>query len=195
MVEAFYRRTRVIARLIMSILFPIKIIGDENIPLDGPAILCSNHISLIDPIALGCALKRPVRYMAKKELFSKRWFGAFLQKLGAFAVSRGESDLKAVRESLKLLGNGELLAIYPQGHRYKRNEYKEVLSGAALIALRAKATVIPVFMSPYRLFRRLRIHIGAPLNMSDLWGKADNATVQEARRRIADGIWSDQLSQ
>jgi len=195
MVEAFYRRTRVIARLIMAILFPIKIVGDENIPLDGPAILCSNHISLIDPIALGCALKRPVRYMAKKELFGKRWFGAFLQKLGAFAVSRGEGDLKAVRESLKLLSNGELLGIYPQGHRYKRNEYKEVLSGAALIALRAKTTVIPVFMSPYRLFRRLRIRIGAPLNMSDLWGKADNATVQEARRRIADGIWSDQLSQ
>jgi 1-acyl-sn-glycerol-3-phosphate acyltransferase len=174
----------------MLILFPIKIIGVENIPVDGPAILCSNHISLIDPIALGCALKRPVRYMAKKELFGTRWFGAFLQKLGAFAVSRGESDLTAVRESLKLLGNGELLGIYPQGHRYKRDEHREVLSGAALIALRAKTAVIPVFMSPYRLFHRLRIRVGAPLNMSDLWGKADKATVQEARRRIADGIWN-----
>jgi 1-acyl-sn-glycerol-3-phosphate acyltransferase len=188
--EAFYRRIRAFARLLMSVLFPIKIVGVEHIPLDGPAILCSNHISLIDPIALGCALKRPIRYMAKQELFGTRWFGAFLKKLGAFAVSRGGSDLKAVRESLKLLSDGELLGIYPQGHRYKSDEHREVLSGAAMIALRAKTAVIPVFMSPYKLFRRLRIRVGAPLNMSDLWGKADRETVQEARRRIADGIWS-----
>jgi len=185
----FYRIMRLIARFLMTILFPIRRKGLENVPEHGAVMLCSNHISLIDPVALGCAMRRPVRFMAKRELFSVKWFARFLNSVGAFPVARGDADISAMRTSLALLREGEVMGIYPQGHRYKRDEEMFVAGGAALIALKTRATVIPIFMSKYRLFRFLHIRIGAPVSLKDLWGKIDADSLDEAARRITEGIW------
>ena len=189
--ERFYRFMRAIGRALMAIFFPIKKTGTEHVPEQGAVILCSNHISNIDPVALGCAMKRPVRFMAKCELFTVRWFARFLRAVGAYPVARGDSDISAMRTSLSILREGGVMGIYPQGHRFKKDEdeHQFVEGGAALIALKTRAAVVPVHMAKYRLFRFLRITIGAPVALQDLWGKLDADTLAEAARRIAEGIW------
>ncbi|NLG26162.1 MAG: 1-acyl-sn-glycerol-3-phosphate acyltransferase [Clostridiales bacterium] len=189
--ERLYRRIRAVARALMLVLFPIRASGMEHVPPGGAGMLCINHISLIDPIAVACAMQRPVHFIGKRELFKGRFLAWFLGSLGALPVNRGGSDLAAMRASLQVLKNGGLLGVFPQGHRYKKDDVHELETGAAMLALRSGAPVIPVHIAPgYRLFRRLRVRVGAPVDLSDLGGKVDADAMREVSRRIADAIWA-----
>ena len=188
--ERLYRFLRIIVRaFVIPICLP-KVSGREHIPASGPVMVCSNHVSDFDPIIQGCVFRRSVRFMGKQELFGIKWFAAIIKSLGAFPVSRGGNDISAVRKSLEILKNDEVLVIFPQGHRYKHDDNRAIETGAALIALRSKAAVVPVHMTRFRLFRRMRISIGAPVALNDLMGKYDAESLKEATARIADGIWS-----
>ncbi len=113
--------------------------GTENIPVSGGAIIASNHISGLDPFAVGQATRRRVHFMAKKELFAT-WFGNFLYRSGnAFPVDRHKSDLGAIKTSLRLLQAGQLLVIFPQGTRGGQ----ENKNGAAFFAIKGKVPVVP----------------------------------------------------
>lgn len=187
----FYVVVRAIVRVLVSILFPMRVTGLNNIPATGAVMLVSNHISLIDPVFIICALSRPIRFMAKEELFRCKPLGWFLSKMGAFPVARGNSDLSAIRTSIAVLNEGCMLGIYPQGHRYKHDETRELQTGAAMLALRSKAAVVPVRMhAPLRLFRPMRIEIGPAVNLNDL-PRATSAALNEATARIAAGIWKE----
>ena len=131
-------------RLFAMLFHPVRVIGRENMVREGSVILCANHVSLQDPMVLDVYLGRLIRYMAKKELFENRFMNRVMTWLGAFPVSRGESDLSAMRTSLKLLADGEALGIFPEGHRYVDGEMHEFGNGLALIALRSGAPVTTV---------------------------------------------------
>jgi len=175
-----YRFLHAVVRVLVAVLFPLRVTGADRLPPEGGAILCSNHISLLDPVILAIAIDRPVRYMAKVELFKPAWFGKFLTMLGAFPVRRGQSDLSALRAALGIVKDGELLGIFAQGHRDKAGEMK-MESGVSLIALRSGAAVVPVYMAgPYRLFRRFRLSIGRPVDLSAYGGKCDSEALRSA---------------
>jgi 1-acyl-sn-glycerol-3-phosphate acyltransferase len=76
----------------IQIYFSVERTGRKNIPKKGPVILAANHRSFLDPFVVGCCIRRPVYFVAKKELFEKRWQGWILNRLGAFPVRRGEAD-------------------------------------------------------------------------------------------------------
>ena len=99
----------VVYRLFAMLFHPVRVIGRENMVREGSVILCANHVSLQDPMVLDVYLGRLIRFMAKKELFENRFMNRVMTWLGAFPVSRGESDLSAMRTSLKLLADGEAL--------------------------------------------------------------------------------------
>lgn len=167
----FYRFMLAIARFLVAILYPIRVAGLENIPESGGAILCCNHISNRDPVLVACAVRRPVRFMAKAELFRIGWMTKFWKAVGAFPVKRGDSDMGALRTSLGVVNDGGVLGIFAQGHRDKSGELT-MESGVALIALRTQAPVVPVFIAgSYRLFRRFHIIIGQPVDLSRYTGK------------------------
>ena len=91
-----------------------RVIGTEYIPATGKMILCSNHRSVMDPILLGTSVKkRPIRYMAKEELFVKhgKAVNHFLRALGAFPVKRGRGDTKAIEQAIEILEQGGLLGL------------------------------------------------------------------------------------
>lgn len=181
-----------IYRVYTFFVHPITVSGLENLPKDGPFILCCNHISLEDPMLLSTLTRRDIRYMAKSELFQNKLFGRFLRALGAFPVSRGEVDLSAFRASMAVLKEGGILGIFPQGHRYKRDDVREMHGGVALIALRCDATVFPVKITgPYRPFHRLTVRFGVPVDMEDLRGKKDGVSIREATRRIGEAIFGE----
>jgi 1-acyl-sn-glycerol-3-phosphate acyltransferase len=172
------------------VFYPVRLIGQENIP-PGPVILCANHMSNRDSILLLLRLKRKITFMAKKELFQIRLVGAILREAGAFPVDRGRADLSAIRESLRVLSQGGVLGIFPQGTRSQQNERTQLHGGAALIEQRAKAPVVPVYIDgPYRLFRRTHILIGQPIDLSEFGARSDGATISAVTDKIDSAIWA-----
>ncbi len=154
---------------LIKVVFRMRIAGTEHIPPAGKLILCSNHRSVMDPILLGVSVgKRPIRYMAKEELFVKHGKTAawFLRALGAFPVKRGRGDTKAIEQAVTVLKQDGLLGIFPQGGIAAQGIPFQPKSGIAVIAYRAQAPVLPaavVTNGRVRLFSPVTIRFGKPI--------------------------------
>ncbi|MFC4808469.1 lysophospholipid acyltransferase family protein [Paenibacillus sp. GCM10023250] len=160
-----YSICRSLLRIIYAVLFRFEATGLENIPPTGPVVLCSNHISLLDPPTVGTPVNRKVHYMAKAELFAVPLFGPFIRSLGAFPVKRGGVSKEAIRTAIGLLKEGKVMGIFPEGSRSAGDGAGK--KGAAMIALRSGATVIPVaIIGKYRIFRKMSIKYGKPIDLS-----------------------------
>ena len=172
---------------------PANVTGRENIPAEGGFVICANHMHWRDPLYLAAhVLPRRVHYLAKAELFQNKLLNRIIgdKGLGAIPINRGQADLSAIRMSLKTVADGHVLGIFPQGTRSKDNSPTPLLNGVSMIAMRAGAPIIPVYMDgPYRLFRRMDIRIGKPVDISDLGRKFDAATLDEITRRISTSIF------
>ena len=123
--------------------------GGTHVPAHGPAVLVANHESIWDPFILGVLTERPIRYMAKAELW--RWppVGRVMDALGTFPVDRGRGDVGAMSSALRLLEQGELLGVFPQGTS-KLSAPRRYQRGAARLALESGAPLIPVRLTGTR---------------------------------------------
>jgi 1-acyl-sn-glycerol-3-phosphate acyltransferase len=156
----------------LRLFFKIEVIGLENIPKVGKAIVCANHMSLIDPIIIGITLPRKVNFMAKKELFKNKLLKVILLKLGAFPVDRGGNSLSAIKSSLNILKKGEVLGLFPEGTRVKEVNIENAKPGISMISIKGKAPVIPICIdTKYKLFSRIQIRIGEPIQFSEYYDK------------------------
>lgn len=165
---------RPIAWPVFMAAFRVRVIGRENVPVSGGAILAGNHVSYMDPVLLWefAPRERP-HFMAKKELF-KGLIGWLLKEFYAFPVVRGSADRAAITTATKYLENGELVAIFPEGTRSSDGEAGEAHGGVSFIAMRAGVPVIPVaFVGTdkvlprgQKLIRpaRVTIKFGAPID-------------------------------
>lgn len=173
---------------------PAKVHGSENIPQEGGFVLVANHQHWLDPVHIAAHLpQRQYHYMAKAETFCNGFMKWLMGEtgVGAIPVNRGQSDLNAIRMSMKVIADGHALAIFPQGHRSRDNSPTPFLNGASMIALRAGAPIIPVFLDgPYRLLRRADVYVGKPIDISDLGRKFDADTLNEITRRMESAVWS-----
>lgn len=180
---SFYKFARALLSIIFRIIYRIEVIGIENIPEKGRAILCSNHISMLDPIILGISIKRPISFMAKKELFKNPFIAKLLTALGAFPVDRENSDLTAIRNSINVLKMEKILGMFPEGTRTKKMDLEFAKPGVSLIAYKGKSPVIPVFIeTDYRLFSKISINIGKPIIIDDLF---ENKPKTEDHKKIS----------
>ena len=97
----WYFLAKYVMLFFFKILHPYRIIGRENMPLTGKLLVCSNHVTMGDPIYLGCAIpKRQLHYMAKTELFENKLIGGFLKSLGAFPISRGTGGAQGIQTAI-----------------------------------------------------------------------------------------------
>lgn len=157
----------------VSALYRIEARGVENIPADG-AIVASNHTAFSDVLVISAAARRQVRYMAKKELFRIPLLAPLIKALGAYPVNRGGPDVSSIKRTIELIEAGELIGIFPQGHRYGGQDPRttEVKAGVGMIAYRTKAAVVPVFLDSKRgktgMFRKNIVTFGTPLRFEDL---------------------------
>jgi len=188
---AFYSVCTSLYYVFSQIVHPVRVIGRENMPESGKAILCANHQSLQDPLVLATYVKRRMHFMAKKELFQNKLFGKVLSALGAFPVARGQNDLGAIRTAFKLLAEDRALGIFPEGTRFSDGEMHEAKNGVAMIALRTGAKVIPAYIvGNYKPFKKMRIVIGKEVDLTDLGGKCDAQNMQIASGRIREAMIS-----
>jgi 1-acyl-sn-glycerol-3-phosphate acyltransferase len=143
----------------------VKIIGIENVPLKGAAVLCANHIGEIDMILMGVKTKRLIRYMAKEELFRNRLFGAIIRWLGAFPIKRGKADVESIKTAFRLLEEGHIIGIFPEGTRMKKKKDQVIKAkpGAAMFAVKAGVPILPVAIEGnYKPFSKVRVVFGKP---------------------------------
>lgn len=138
-----YRLVYWISWPLFKLFYRIKFIGRENMPENGPVLLVSNHSSYLDPICLGLASRRPVHFMAKDQLFNYPILKQVLPRLKAFSVRRDQSDRQALRKALTKLNEGQVVGIFPQGSRIRDNEVVMGKQGAALLAFKSGAFVLP----------------------------------------------------
>ncbi|GGG05559.1 lysophospholipid acyltransferase family protein [Paenibacillus aceti] len=184
-----YRFCRAVLRLIYKALFRLEAKGLENIPEEGGVLLCSNHISLLDPPAIGILPKRKVHFMAKKELFDIFGLGWLIKELGAFPVKRGAVSKESIKTSLTLLRGGHVMGIFPEGSRAKGEDMGAGKKGAATFALRSDAAVIPVaIIGNYKLFRKMRVVYGEPIDMTEFKEAAKTEAADLATEAIMSRI-------
>lgn len=159
----FYEVARPLVGLFVHTVERLEVEGVENVPATGPVILVANHISSMDIVTIGLPVKRHEHHMAKVELFGVPVLGSILRLLGAFPVRRGESDRESLRVAEEVLSAGQVLVIFPEGHRSGTGKMAAGLPGVALIAMRTGAPIVPVGISgTERVLKGVRIGPWAP---------------------------------
>lgn len=165
-----YNLLRAIVNLFFNIFFRITYTGHSNIPVSGPVIVASNHISFWDPPVIGCGISRPIHFMAKEELFTFPIFSWVITKLKAFPVKRGTADRGAIRTALSLLEQGEIIGLFPEGTRSKTGLLGKAEPGLALIAAKSGAVIIPAaLVGTDKIFRgggffpKIEVKFGKPI--------------------------------
>ena len=176
----FYYVAKAILRMFFSLLTSYQVKGKENIPGQGPLLVVANHINLTDPPLIGISLDRKVMFMAKEELFRRRFLGYLMRGFGAFPVYRKQTDRQAIRQAKQILAKGLALAMFPEGKRSLNAQLQPALSGSALIARHSDAPILPVGITGTEKLRgvawllhrpQITVNIGQPFSLPPVNGK------------------------
>jgi 1-acyl-sn-glycerol-3-phosphate acyltransferase len=197
-VSVFYWVVKAILWPFLRLLFRPWAEGTDNVPRDGAAILASNHLSFSDHFFAPLPLPRKVVFLAKSEYFTGRGLKglvsrAFFRGVGQIPVDRagGQASERALRTGLRVLAQGELLGIYPEGTRTPDGRLYRGKTGVARLALEARVPVIPTamvgtfeFQPPGKIAPRLSIRpgvrFGKPLDFSRYYGLEEDRLVLRA---------------
>ena len=197
-----WKLLQIVARVLSTNLFDLKVYGRHNIPASGGVLIVSNHQGNLDPVLLAVRLVRPLNYIAKSELFEGRFGAWFLRCVfNAFPVRQGAGDVGAIRETIHRLSEGHLLNIYPEGERTNDGRIGHMERGVGLIVHRARVPVIPVaIVGSFEAWPRnrkwlrpwpIRIAYGPRMDfdgmhVDEIVAKIDR-TVREMFARLSDG--------
>lgn len=162
------------ANVLCHIIYRYDVEGYENLPKEGSAVLCANHIHMLDSVSIVIHIKRMIYIMVKKELMASKIGNWFFNKLGCFAVDRGKGDMKAIESAKNHLKNGDLLLIFPEGKRNGMAKGEKMKKGAVMIALEAKAPIIPIgIQGSFKPFTKVKIRVGKPMDMTEYFTKEE----------------------
>ncbi|HEV2997491.1 MAG TPA: lysophospholipid acyltransferase family protein [Solirubrobacteraceae bacterium] len=166
-----YWAVRAVLLPFFLVYFRLERIGREHVPSSGPLLIAANHRSFLDPFVIGSLTRRPVYYVAKRELFRRRWQAWVLNALGAFPIDRGASDEDAMATAREILLRGDCVVIFPEGTRVRSGPLGTPHRGVGRLALQTGAEVLPVAVLGTEEVRRgwrirsrkVRVRCGAPL--------------------------------
>jgi 1-acyl-sn-glycerol-3-phosphate acyltransferase len=167
-------------------------IGREHIPSEGPVIVAANHRSFLDPFVIATMARRPMYYVAKKELFRRPFVAWLLGALGAFPVDRGAGDAEMIKTAKAILARGEVVLMFPEGTRIRPGSLGKPRRGVGRLALETGAPVVPVAVHGTEAVRRawrirphrVRIRAGRPLRFPQV----ENVSPALASA-VTDRIW------
>ncbi len=191
-----YSLSKFLCWLCSLIFFPLKVDGKEHIPKIGKAIIASNHVSYLDPPAVGVACPRVVSFMARDTLLKNPLWRWALKGIGVISLRKSRSDVSALKIALKRLSLGQIVVLFPEGTRSPDGEIKSGSEGVGFIARKSKAPVIPVYVKGTdkalprgaKKMRRHRVHVyfGAPLVIDDFEDLSDREITDRIMQRIVE---------
>ena len=176
----FYYLSRFILLFFVRLRYGLTVISTNNVPKTGGAIIAANHISYFDPPILGVCIARKVNFLAKKELFGNPFSYWLMHSLYTFPVDRSRSDMKALKEAIRLLKAGEVVGIFIQGTRNKGDG--EAMDGAAFLAQRAGVPILPAAI--WREGRKFSVECGKAIFPE---GKS-KTEMEELTKKTMEGI-------
>jgi glycerol-3-phosphate dehydrogenase (NAD(P)+) len=187
-----YWIVRAILEPFFLVYFRLDRIGREHFPQEGPFILAANHRSFLDPFVIGVMVRRPIYFVAKKELFSGRLQSWVLNALGAFPIDRGGSDQESMATARAILERGDGVLIFPEGTRTRPGPLGRAKRGVGRLALETGAPVVPVAVLGTEAVRRgwrvrphkVRVRAGRPLTFPTV--QSPSPTLAGA---VTDRIW------
>ena len=160
-------------KLFYKVAFKIEVEGLENFPENKAAVVIANHMSMHDPVLLIALFDGKINFMAKEELFRNKILAWVLKKFGAFPVTRGGNDLKAIKHSLQLLKDNKILGVFPQGTRMTSAEAQQAKGGAAFMAIKSKAPIVPIAIKGnFKLGSKITVKVFEEYN-------TDNASMEK----------------
>ena len=161
---------------VATLFYPYKVYGKENIP-EGKAVICSNHLSMIDALYISSIFDEQLYFLSKKEAFNNKLFGKILSSYGAIPIDRSKTDYKALVSIIKIIRNGNKLVIFPEGTRNKTGslEFLPFKAGSMVLAVKSKSPIIPIVISrKARIFRKTALIIGPSFELNDYYDKQMN---------------------
>lgn len=168
-----YNFVRTLLKLFYNIFYKVTIINGEKIENAEGVVISGNHLSNHDPLLFPAFFEKKVRFIAKEELFKIIFVKQALESTGAIPIKRGTFDRHAINESIKLLKQGEVVGIFPEGTRShsKDLDLGQSHNGASFIATRAKTKIIPFAIIPnknFHLFSSIKIVVGDEIDATKL---------------------------
>ncbi len=194
--KIWYRCGHLISTALTSIFLRPKIVGRKNIPKTGAVVIAPNHRSNLDIPVLGCATFRPLRFMAKKDLFKNKVVAWYFETNGSFSVDRDNGDPAAIKRAVNYLKKGSAVVIFPEGGRKKSETVEELTAGVGFVAVKAQCPVLPVAITgldnPIKKgllprFSRAKVLIGDPITIHlETDGKSSVKTAVLQERLLQD---------
>lgn len=140
----WYRFARAVVVGFCRLYWRVEVVGAEHVPARGPFILSANHRSNIDTPLVAAVTRRRIRYMGKDSMWKYGWSAWLFTSLGGFPVHRGTADREALRRCVEVIDGGEPLVIFPEGTRRSGPVVEDLYEGAAYVATRTGAPILPV---------------------------------------------------
>jgi len=145
------------------------VLNRKRLKIKGKAIFVSNHLAAMDPVLLASISPRLIHFMGKAELFDNPLIALFLKSLLAFPVNRKRADMASIKNAMRLLDEGKVFGIFPEGKRSVTGELDDLEKGAAFLAVRSGAPIVPICIRPdsYKNVR-FRAAVGEPIYAKEL---------------------------
>ena len=198
--KMFYKICRSICYLVVILFWSLKIKGGNFVNHKGPLILAANHVSYLDPVIVGISVKRPIIFIAKKEVFDIPILSFILRKLGVIPVDKKNINPASVKKIITLLKKGHIIGIFPEGTRSLNGQLLKLNSGMIKIALQTNAPIIPIGINgtfdiypPHAkipaFFKRKNIYVnfGKPIHL-DSSKRKDAEYLEESLQKIEQEI-------
>ncbi|SDX28419.1 1-acyl-sn-glycerol-3-phosphate acyltransferase [Marininema mesophilum] len=195
----WYSLVKQLVALALRLYHRVEVTGASNIPQTGPIVLVGNHVSYLDPFYIGASFPRQIHFMAKEESFKHPILKRILLSLEAFPIQRGKIDLRSIRKAFVYLKEGQVVGMFPEGGRRDENPMEEIKQGAAYIALKTTAHLLPVYIegTSQALPRdakwirpaRIQIRYGEPITVDPSGGRGEQERISgellEALHRLS----------
>lgn len=189
----WYRVVQYVLAIVATVVMRWRATGQGNVPATGGALLVSNHVSFLDVVFLGLPLRRPLNYVARSTLFVSV-LGWFIRSVGAFPIQREGMGASGMKETLRRLRAGGIVALFPEGTRSPDGQLGPLKPGIAVLVQRVGVPVVPVGLAGMfevwprsRIFpvpHPVRIHYGQPIYPDELTGLDTEAITALIRERM-----------
>ncbi len=176
-----YEVTRVLAHIVFHTLMPVRFHHKERLLQDPPYVVIANHRHALDPVVMAMGIpKHQIVFLAKKELGGTPLTQNLLTRLHCILVDRHNADMEAMRSCMKAIKLKKILLIFPEGTRHHEGQMEQIESGTALIAMRSKAPVIPIYFDrKLSWFKVTNLYVGEPIPYDDLLEEGINTETCE----------------